>query len=167
MEYQLFIVILVAIILTAGCSGNEHKTCNGVEYNSDTQTCCGGILYTSEVKHYCCGQNYYYSNSWDKNSQVCCSDTSNIQPNETAGEAYNPYEKHCCFGKLEPVGGDWRECGNACYNWTIQTCCNGTLHQGKDNRCCNDYAMCSGGMQCCNDVIKGYTCYNPETEVCK
>jgi hypothetical protein len=113
----------------------------------------------------CCGQDYYY---WyyadEKHYAECCSSASTYKPNDLEGEVYNPWEKHCCNGRVEPGGGPWDPCGNTCYNMDTQSCCDDIIHE-KDYYCC--LKDCPKGMKCCRDFIKGPTCYNPETEVCK
>ena len=129
MKYIFFIVLLVLVIITAGCVqpgpatskvtptptaatcnyANEivgYDSCNGICWDWETQTCCGGTIYNTKfTETVCCGGKVYpYQSGWD-----CCPDTflkrwiNDTQDNSQVW--FNTSTDHCCGGKVTSGGG--------------------------------------------------------------
>jgi len=129
MKYLLFIVVLVAVLITAGCvqpgpakkvtSCDEKYRCNDICYQ-EPGTCCSGKFYPSDNNNitYCCGGKMV-----PYGQGACCGDTFYTYP---------PYGT-CCGGKFyttPPFG----------------TCCGGKWYvTGTAGECCPDPGVSIGG----------------------
>jgi len=160
MRYLFLIVLVVAIIITAGCVQSKPATskvitastpaqcnfsnavdgfdnCNGICYDSETQMCCGGTIYNAKLgDNVCCGGKLYpYQSGWD-----CCPNRflkrwiNDSQDNSQVW--FNTSTDHCCGGKLTPGGGPT--------GWY------GTTKQWQD---CGNSCYDTGTQSCCEDFI--------------
>jgi hypothetical protein len=172
MRYLLFSVLLVAVILTAGCASDEKKSivtttltptpttitptptptptlckdnCSGVCYDSSRQSCCYGTI---------------LDGNWLELSAGDCANLIYKSSRITAdGEWY-------CGGVITHMD-DYDTLG----------CCNGTSYKKATHHCCNGILKSGGGdwldcgkscyyyntQSCCNDKIyegKGLKCCN-------
>jgi hypothetical protein len=86
MKYLLFILLLVAVVITAGCIGEtginlfkptpepiptsiipDYSNCNGTWYNPYNQTCCEFRVFTRQAGFGCYGDQYLNSTlEWKK-----------------------------------------------------------------------------------------------------
>jgi hypothetical protein len=210
MRYVLFIIVLVGMLIVAGCvqprpakskippsltsSECKYDTCNGICYYNGSQKCCGGHLYKisdgaccAGIMHdshkdmgTCCGGKWY---SYGTKGECC--------PNKLVFDDFTQnYEavwidttiQHCCAGKVAAGGkkavkipsyGEWKDCGNSCFDTSSQSCCLSdagqmkwtasdirdwswdpnitlTVYEGT-NRCCTHgyLKLCAEGMRCC------------------
>jgi hypothetical protein len=144
MKYLLFIVVLVVVVITAGCVNPEPRSypnskitptptviscdnwaiptkCNGICYNSYQNDCCEGKIYPREKvggSHTgnCCGGKWY-PGKWNYNP--CC-----------AGEMY-AYDgvTACCPVEYtnEPYDSN---ISHSLYNTSTQHCCAGKVLSG-------------------------------------
>jgi len=156
MKYLLFTVLLVAVILSAGCVQSEpavskvtppptstecqYSTCNGVCYYNGSQKCCGSRLYDVNDGECCAGIMHDYR----KDMGTCCGGKWYVYG--TKGE--------CCPYKL--VYDDFTQNYEAVWiNPTIQHCCGGKV--------------VSGGKEISGSITWkecGDSCYNPITQSC-
>jgi len=169
MKYLFFIILLVGVIITAGCMQpgpakkvtlcDEKYRCNGICY-PEVGTCCGGIYYPidNNIVTTCCGGKMYPF------LQGTCCDESWYPKNNTTGEtgsgeccpdpkefyyhpAWRDYEQvwintntqHCCGGKVAPGGTGV---------WKI---CGDTCYDTSTQSCCFDRSVHEGKSSCCLD----------------
>jgi len=134
MRYLHLIILLLAVVITAGCVNPEprfypnpeiiptptatvttcnyvnefwgYDSCNGICWDYETQTCCGGIIYNKKfIENVCCGGKLYqYQSGWD-----CCPNTFlkrwRNDSQDNSQVWYNTSTHHCCAGKVTVSGG--------------------------------------------------------------
>lgn len=144
MKYLLFTSILVAIIITTGCLGDENgriRRCGFVQYDIYEGFCCGSTFHPARDRYFigCCNGITY-----DLDTQFCC---NNI--------IYNSRDtQHCCNGKVEPGGGGtWSDCGGQCYRTGLQFCCGETIYNITNQDCCGSSVYDKTSQACCDKKI--------------
>lgn len=191
----------------------KYDTCNGICYYNGSQTCCGGRLYNisdgiccagimhDQIKDMgsCCGGKWYVYGTKGE----CCPNPNGLT---TLSQNYEQVwidtsSQHCCAGKVaaggkkavkNPSYGEWKDCGNSCYDTSAQSCCmsevqsnewtsydvrlssldpNNTLkvYEGLKRCCTHGYLkLCKEGMKCCyNDFGNSEaTCKDPKSTDC-
>ncbi len=141
MKYLLLASLILAIIITAGCLGDENsriRRCGLVQYDIYEGFCCGITFHPASDRYFlsCCNGVTYKIDS-----QFCCN-----------GVIYNSRTtQHCCNGNVESGGGTWSECGDQCYSMETQVCCRGVVHDKKPNQnCCGSAIYNISNQGCCN-----------------
>lgn len=171
MRYLLICILLVIVILTAGCTIGKsgpgyiskstitpsptsteckYDTCNGICYYNGSQQCCGDLLYDVHDGQ-CCGgimHDYY------KDPGTCCD-----------GKWYA--KGNCCNGKWYAYGTKGQCCPDPIvekYSKYEQVWINTSTHH-----CCAGKVV-SGGVGIQSGIYEyidcGNSCYNPRTHSC-
>lgn len=185
MKYLIFIVLLVALLLTAGCVSDNKKTvitpaptpvpttiiptptlcknnCSGVCYDPGRQSCCYGTILTGKWKEVMAvsGDCYNESSSSMTDEWYCGGVLHHSGDGIFCcnGTAYNTKTHHCCGGLSVQAGPyeDYGNCGSTCYKYSEKTCCNyTTLFAGAHLTCCGR-STCPENQNCCNGVCFDY-----------
>lgn len=193
MKYILFIVIMVAVILAAGCAQQSPATsqvtpaptvtscenrCNGICYDTVWNDCCGGTIYPHDYSNFktgsCCGEKWYPTNQ----TGICCGGIM-YPANKTrtccGGQMFEGYSRDCCGGimysRKESISSSC--CGGQMYpnNITGWTCC------AYSNRAVNGIWYDISTQHCCEGKVEsgavgggwakcGQTCYQPMIQSC-
>jgi hypothetical protein len=154
MKYLLFMILLVAIIITAGCVQQSPATskitpvpteakcnvsvvifgpdsCNSICYDWQTQMCCGGTIYNAKTsENVCCGGKLYQrQGGWE-----CCPNTDTKRwINASVDNSqiwFNTSTHHCCAGKLTPGPNGWY---NSHKQWQD---CGNSCYDTQTQSCC-------------------------------
>jgi len=176
MKHLLFIVILVAILFSAGCTDPDsiyataskkyETTCGGVSHTvnylgsgADGKECCGNTLYPVDYHKKCCGGKYLEMDF----TEICC-----------GGEVYPSNQYNCC-GNVS-YNNSQSCCAGVVYNEAYLGCCNGKVLNFTTQHCCKGEIGPGGGVwpedcgnQCYDSII--YRCcnkqlYNYHTQSC-
>jgi hypothetical protein len=162
MKYLLFIVLLVAVIITAGCvqpgptkfypkstvvttptsTECKYNTCNGICYYNGSHQCCGGRVYDIDDGS-CCGgiiHDYY------KDPGTCCGGKWYVDGTRPKGE--------CCPNN-RPFDDFTQNYKAVWINTSTQHCCAGKIVAGgKSIRFGYEWTDC------------GNSCYDRQTQSC-
>jgi hypothetical protein len=193
MKYLLCIVLLVFVIITAGCVQPEPATlkvtptptptscenkCNDICYDILWNDCCGDTIYPHDNSNFktgsCCGGKWYPLNETGtccggmmyptNNSRTCC-----------GGKMYDGYSNDCCGDVMysrEESMSSWC-CGGKMYpnignGWS---CCaysrpdlNGIWYNENTQHCCE--GKVESGAQGGGWAKCGEICYQPITQSC-
>jgi hypothetical protein len=187
MKYLLFIVLLVTIIITAGCvqpgpatskvtptptpTSCENK-CNDICYDIVRNDCCGGTIYPHNYNNFktgfCCGEKWYPTNK----TGTCCGGTMYDYKGTCCGDIMYSYNdskyKTCCGGKLYSYERDypsqygWECCSGVWITTETDHCCAGKVEPGKSKNGfwekCGDSCYDASTQSCC---VGGSEDYNP------
>ncbi len=179
MRYLFIIVILVALILTAGCNSEKDKTvvtqtpdvcknyCNDICYDPSKMTCCHGYLVEGKLKIF--DTNY---GCYNENGDLYCGgkiylNSSNQYWGCCGGKPQNRNQL-CCrirnssYGLFDQNSPD----DGILFDGNTQTCYKNQVFNGGSDRNCGDNLLCPESMKCCNTTKEGPKCYDPHTYRC-
>ena len=189
MKCILSIILLVVVLMTAGCvqSGStqskvvptpvvtscENK-CNDICFDPSKQTCCFGKIldgsWREESSNRSCMNLNFASTNISYYEWYCGG--ARYHSNEDIGccngTIYYYSTMHCCQGKMKNGAGTYPNCGDSCYNPNWESCCNGVVCNSAGKECCNG-TCCNGNCcngTCCNGMCCGGICIDLDTQVC-
>jgi hypothetical protein len=165
MKYFVLIVVMVAVILTTGCTSrdisNDPWSCGNAQYTwhekiAMNMGCCNGSV-INNTEYSCCEQDYPSTNKtvYNRHTRGCCN-----------GVTYDRNTQDCC--------------NDVVYNKDTQGCCRFDVYNKDTQGCCakNDYIKVifnKADQHCCNrTVVSGggkwdtcvSQCYNRDTQSC-
>jgi hypothetical protein len=167
MKYFILIVVVIAVILTTGCTSrdisNDPWSCGNAQYTwhekiSKGIGCCNGTVYNL-TENSCCTSFYPLTKEviYDGDTQRCCN-----------GVVYNrDTPQDCCNYRTLYNTNTQGCCRFDVYNKDIQGCCvqddyHQVIFNKTDQHCCNRTVVSGGGMW---DTC-GSQCYNMDTQSC-